>query len=38
VLGGDASEEIGVRASFADVAASVARHLDIPTPASGRPF
>jgi phosphopentomutase len=38
VLGGDRSREIGSRASFADVAASIARHLDIAEPASGRAF
>jgi phosphopentomutase len=38
VLGGDTRQEIGSRLSFADVAASIARHIDIPEPASGRAF
>jgi phosphopentomutase len=38
VLGGDTRQEIGSRASFADVDAPIARHLGIPEPASGRAF
>jgi phosphopentomutase len=38
VLGGDVSRRIGARTSFADVGASIARHLQIPAPASGNAF
>jgi phosphopentomutase len=38
VLGGDASRRIGARSSFADVGASIARHLDIPAPSNGCAF
>jgi phosphopentomutase len=36
-LGGRAGR-IGRRASFADIAATVARHLDLPPPGSGKPY
>jgi len=38
VVGGDSSREIGARASFADVAASASRHLQLPLPDSGMAF
>jgi phosphopentomutase len=38
VLGGYSARLIGPRASFADVAASIARHLEIPDPVNGRAF
>jgi phosphopentomutase len=37
-LGGVGSSAIGPRPTFADIAASVARHLDIPRPATGITF
>jgi len=36
-LGGTAGR-IGCRASFADIAAAVARHLDLPPPGAGKAF
>jgi len=38
VLGGDSSRAIGARSSFADVAASVAAHLDLPGILQGKAF
>jgi phosphopentomutase len=38
VVGGDQSQEIGARTSFADVGASVARHLQLETTCSGIAF
>jgi len=38
VVGGNASNAVGVRTSFADVGASVAAHLHIESPSSGRAF
>jgi phosphopentomutase len=38
VFGGSAGAAIGRRASFADIAATVALHLDLPPPSSGAPF